>query len=59
MPDLPKHFSRSNLPFNKEMKNSWEEQGFLIIDNFKLKSSLLTSGGPIYEDISVYNVDLK
>ena len=34
MPDLPKHFSRSNLPFNKEMKNSWEEQGFLIIDNF-------------------------
>jgi len=33
--------------------------GSQIIDNFKLKSSLLTSGGPIYEDISVYNVDLK
>ena len=33
--------------------------GLQIIDNFKLKSSLLTSGGPIYEDISVYNMDLE
>jgi len=30
--------------------------GSQFINNFKLKSSLLTSGGPIYKDISVYNM---
>ena len=40
-------------------KNKDMNVGLQIIDNFKLKSSLLTSGGPIYEDISVYNMDLE
>ena len=28
------HFSRKDLPLNLEMKSSWEQNGFLIIDNF-------------------------
>ena len=31
---LPKHFSRDNLPFNEEMLSFWNENGFIIIDNF-------------------------
>ena len=27
-------FSRTNLPFSKKMKNYWNENGYLIIDNF-------------------------
>ena len=34
MPSLPKHFYRKELPFNKQMKSFWEENGFLIIDDF-------------------------
>ena len=30
----PKHFSFSELPFNDEMKLFWEDNGFIIIDNF-------------------------
>ena len=31
---LPKHFFRKELPFNQQMKSFWEENGFLIIDDF-------------------------
>ena len=34
MSQLPKHFSRKELPFNFQMKSFWEENGFLIIDDF-------------------------
>ena len=34
MPIYPKHFSIKELPINNEMKIFWEENGFLIIDNF-------------------------
>ena len=27
-------FNRSNLPFTNQMKDSWEDNGFLIIENF-------------------------
>ncbi len=27
-----------------------------VVDNFKLKSSVLKSEGPVYEDIEVYNL---
>ena len=27
-------FSRENLPFNKKMKNCWNDKGYLIIENF-------------------------
>ena len=27
-------YNRNNLPFNKEMKESWDDNGFLIIDDF-------------------------
>ena len=27
-------FNRENLPFNNTMKNFWEENGFLVINNF-------------------------
>ena len=30
----PIHFSKKDLPINKEMKIFWDENGFLIIDNF-------------------------
>ena len=30
----PKYFSRKKLPFNQQMKSFWEENGFLIIDDF-------------------------
>ena len=29
-----KKFNRKNLPFSKEMKNSWDNNGYLIIENF-------------------------
>ncbi len=31
---IPRHFSRKDLPFNSEMKSFWNENGFIIIDNF-------------------------
>ena len=31
---IPKHYSRKDLPFNKEMKLFWNQNGFIIIDNF-------------------------
>ena len=31
---IPKHYSRNDLPFDEEMKNFWNENGFIIIDNF-------------------------
>ena len=34
MPQLPKHFSRKELPFNQQMNSFWKENGFIIIDNF-------------------------
>ena len=34
MPHFPKHFSRKELPINQQMKSFWEENGFLIIDDF-------------------------
>ena len=27
-------FNRSNLPFTNQMKDSWDDNGFLIIENF-------------------------
>ena len=34
MSNYPKHFKKKDLPFNNKMKTSWNEDGFLIIDNF-------------------------
>ena len=31
---IPKHYSKSDLPFSGEMKYFWKENGFIIIDNF-------------------------
>ena len=31
---IPKHYSRNDLPFDEEMKSFWNENGFIIIDNF-------------------------
>ena len=29
------HFTKSDLPINSEMKNFWNENGYLIIEDFK------------------------
>ena len=31
---IPKHYSRNDLPISGEMKSFWNENGFIIIDNF-------------------------
>jgi len=41
MSSHPKHFSRKELPFNQQMKLFWEENGFLIIDDFSLKMNVM------------------
>ena len=28
------YFNRTNLPFNKKMKNFWDDNGYLVIENF-------------------------
>ena len=29
------YFDRSNLPFDSDMKNFWQQNGYLVIENFK------------------------
>ena len=31
-------FNRSELPFSKKMKTNWDDNGFLVIENFYLNN---------------------
>ena len=59
-----KHFSKKDLPFNKLMKSFWNENGFLIIDNFysnsecdnlKLRALELVKNFDPYLDKSIFD----
>tara|TARA_Y100000590_G_scaffold458103_1_gene612116 strand:+ start:357 stop:1229 length:873 start_codon:yes stop_codon:yes gene_type:complete len=38
MTNIPYHFNRNDLPLNNKMKLFWDDNGFLIIDNFYLEN---------------------
>ncbi|MDC6448395.1 phytanoyl-CoA dioxygenase family protein [Alphaproteobacteria bacterium] len=51
-------FNKSNLPMNKEMLNFWNENGFLIIENFKTEeecNSLIKRSKELIEEQDFFN----
>ena len=52
------HFNKSNLPMNNEMLNFWDENGYLIIEDFKTKEecdSLIQRSKELIEDQDFFN----
>jgi len=52
-------YNRNNLPFNKEMKESWDDNGYLIIDdfyNFNECDSLIKRAELLIEDFDPNSV---
>ena len=52
------HFNKSNLPMNDEMLNFWNENGYLIIENFKTEEecdSLIQRSKELIEDQDFFN----
>ena len=61
---IPKHYSKSDLPFSGEMKYFWKENGFLIINDFyseeecnklRLRANTLVNKFNPYAHKSVFN----
>ena len=55
-------FDRSNLPFNNQMNNFWDINGYLVIENFYLEdecNSLISQAeNLIYNFVSFQNIFL-
>ena len=52
------HFNKSNLPMNKEMLNFWNENGYLIIENFKTEEecdTLIQRSKELIEEQDFFN----
>mgnify|MGYP000936627730 FL=1 len=52
------HFNKSNLPMNNEMFNFWNENGYLIIENFKTEEecdSLIQRSKELIEEQDFFN----
>ena len=52
------HFNKSNLPMNNEMLNFWNENGYLIIENFKTEEecdSLIQRSKELIEEQDFFN----
>jgi len=52
------HFNKSNLPMNDEMLNFWNENGYLIIENFKTEEecdSLIQRSKELIEEQDFFN----
>ena len=52
------HFNKSNLPMNNEMLNFWNENGYLVIENFKTAAecdSLIQRSKELIEEQDFFN----